>query len=121
MYYVEVTNSIATALTLSSDTIHYSSSSALQQDAIASALSSKNNFLVYPNPAHDIVHLYFNGNANNALINVYDINGKKIITQKTHLQKGNNISVNINSLAPGTYLIEVIVEEKVLKQKFTKQ
>jgi hypothetical protein len=121
VYYAEVTNSIATALTLTSDTIDYTSSPGIQQDAIAAALNTKNNFSVYPNPAKNIVHLYFNSNATDAVINVYDINGKKLSTQKTALQKNNSISVNIASLTAGTYFIETVTDEKTVKQKFVKQ
>jgi Leucine-rich repeat (LRR) protein len=121
VYYAEVTNSVATELTLTSDTIHYTSSSGLQQDAIAAALNTKNSFSVYPNPAHDFINVYFNSDENNAVINIYDINGKKLTTQKTWLQKNNSISIDIASFAKGTYFLEMIADEKIMKQKFIKQ
>jgi hypothetical protein len=67
---VRVKNSIATQLTLFSDTIVYtalpaiaSTESAIQQNDKASVFS------IYPNPARDVLHVKVNGTEDISLIN----------------------------------------------------
>lgn len=65
---------------------------------------------VYPIPARDNIQIDINWNAKNEQVKllVFDINGKKI-KQKTHtlIQGKNTLELDINTLKPGTYSIEV--------------
>jgi hypothetical protein len=112
VYYVEVNNSIATALTLSSDTIHYASSSALQQDAIVSSLlNDKNVFSIYPNPAKTIVTVSFN-TTGNYVLKLTDVSGNVLQTKTgTALKAGNTTQLNVSKNARGTYFITIINQQ----------
>ena len=115
-YYVTVTNSIAAELTLYSDTINISTSG----DGAQSISLAEGNFIIYPNPAKAFINFYVDNSDEEAVVNVYDITGRKLITQKTTAQKG-NIRLNITSLSSGTYFAEITIANKSAKQKFIKQ
>lgn len=111
VYYVEVTNSIATALTLSSDIIHYTSSSGLQQNAIAASINNKNAFSVYPNPAKNIVTVSFVANGN-YILKFIDVNGNILQTKTGVADKSKNIlQLNIGNYAAGNYFITITDEQ----------
>lgn len=56
---------------------------------------------LYPNPTHGIIH--FSGIENNSQVNIYTMNGKLYLQSFTT----NNNTVNIQSLPPGQYLIQL--------------
>jgi hypothetical protein len=64
---------------------------------------------VYPNPASDEVFISINSNnANQAAVCLYDINGKLLLLKQAPIAPGTNLfSWNIESLAKGTYFIQV--------------
>ena len=85
VYRVKVTNSIATKLTLYSDTITFNKPvSGSDKNNIALALTDKSSFSIYPNPARSIVTVEFTANGTCTLL-LTDISGK------TLQQKSNNI------------------------------
>jgi Glycosyl hydrolase catalytic core/Secretion system C-terminal sorting domain/F5/8 type C domain len=59
---------------------------------------TKSKISVYPNPTSDIIHIV--GAENIALLQVLDVNGKSLITQK------DSNSVDVTSLANGVYFIK---------------
>jgi hypothetical protein len=65
----------------------------------------------YPNPAYSEVHLAFNltSNEKNILLQIYDMNAKKIQEQTfNYLPAGKqNISVNLRNLASGVYYVSL--------------
>jgi len=101
-YVVQVKNSIATKLTLSSNTIAYT---VLNEPAIASFENASqqydktNLFRVYPNPAKDILHVETNGSATFSLINQ---SGKILITT---IINGKGI-INISRIVAGLYYLK---------------
>jgi hypothetical protein len=113
-YSVNVTNSVATALTLYSDTVNYAG----LINSNASQLNSENNFLpisVYPNPANTNTTLSFNANGKYA-ITIADISGKVLQTKTGVAIKGANIiKLDVSKYASGIYLI-TIVDEKNRQQ-----
>src|SRR6266540_5803395 len=98
-YLVRVKNSVATQLTLYSDTIVY-----VAPAVIASAENSlqqydkTNSFGVYPNPARDILFVQTNSNASFSLLNQ---SGKILLTKNVN-GKG---SINISGMAGGLYYL----------------
>ena len=76
-YSVAVTNSIATKLTLYSDTVAVTT---LRQNSIASTEEARNNFSIYPNPAKANTTVSFNAKGNST-IKVTDVNGN-LLKQK---------------------------------------
>jgi hypothetical protein len=57
---------------------------------------------IYPNPTSDV--FYIDNIPAKTTINVYDINGRLVISEKTTLSK---YSVNVSSLQSGVYLVEI--------------
>ncbi len=65
------------------------------------------NFKLYPNPASDVVNATFNETINGEVeMNIYNLNGKVVKTQNfKEVKAGEEISVNVDHLATGEYLI----------------
>jgi Leucine-rich repeat (LRR) protein len=99
-YYVQVTNAIATQLTLFSDTIDITAPVTAQNRLAAESIKRINNKLsIYPNPAKDIIHVQIDGSATITLINV----AGKVLLTKAITNKG---EINVSTLANGTYYLQ---------------
>ena len=74
---------------------------------------------LYPNPAKDYCIIEYKSNINEAIsINVFDINRRVVISKKTNTIIGNNtISLNINNLERGIYIVKI---ESLSSNKTTK-
>jgi hypothetical protein len=75
---------------------------------------SKEDLEVYPNPASNYIELQ--STLNNAIINLFAINGKQII--KTRL---NDNKIDISGLQKGVYILKVTKDEKILVTKIIKE
>jgi ELWxxDGT repeat protein len=75
------------------------------------------DFSVYPNPTNGIVYFNAGENINDAVVTVYDLNGKNLINavNLTSLQ------LNISDLSPGMYLIGVKKDHKESFVRIVKQ
>lgn len=64
---------------------------------------------IYPNPAGNSITIPYSAQASGSgEIRVRDMSGKILMTQRTSLNKGaNTLTLNVSSLAQGTYLISV--------------
>ena len=113
-YYVTVTNSVATALTLYSDTINYLTGGNLT----AAEISMKNKILsasIYPNPAKSLTTLSFNADGKYA-ITITNVSGKILQTKTGVALKGENTTqLDVSKYANGIYSI-TISDEKSRKQ-----
>jgi hypothetical protein len=103
IYHVKVFNSVATQLTLKSDTIKYVAPSQFAESAASSEnalLQDKTNlFLIYPNPAKNILHVQTNGNASFSLLNQ---SGQTLLTTNIN----GTGSINISGMAAGLYFLK---------------
>lgn len=79
--------------------------------------SLKHKINIYPNPASNQLTIELNDTENCQLF-VYDILGT-IVTQKQLFNKTNTIE--IASLSKGAYLVEVAVDDEVMRQMFVKE
>lgn len=78
------------------------------------------NFMIYPNPCHDYLEIYFGNNKNeNYKISVFDIAGKEIIAAQS-LAK-DNFKINIHDLDKGIYFLQITDGMNKTIQKFVKQ
>ena len=68
---------------------------------------------VYPNPAKNILHIKGNKNIDN--VRIIDELGKVIKAEMT-----SEYTINIESLKQGSYLIELLCEDKIITKKFIK-
>ncbi len=62
---------------------------------------------VYPNPANTSVTIDFNGNNEEVLIEVFDISGKKILSNSYSNYSGSALSVDVSELPPGIYQLQL--------------
>ena len=116
-YYVTVTNKIATALTLVSNT-HTLSASETNKSVIAST-----KLLLYPNPATDQVTLSLYAPQNEkAQVRIIDANGKVVLNQTLNLSQGTTPqTINVAKLAKGYYFINTLTEEGNTTERFIKE
>jgi hypothetical protein len=79
---------------------------------------------IIPNPARTYASVAFTLDRNEAVsIAVIDANGRKVIQKNISLERGyNKVALdNVQSLAPGTYVVQVITSNGVMNEKITKQ
>ncbi len=88
----------------------------LGPDSLINSEFSQNHFLVYPNPANNILNINFENNLSIDKIVITDICGKIILEQK---QSGTQIDVE--SLLAGSYILVVFSGENKYQFKFIKQ
>ena len=79
-------------------------------------------FTITPNPATNIISLRYKVSNNNsaALVHITDMSGKKILHQNIAANT-NFHSINIATLAKGTYIITVFDKDLRLTKRFVKQ
>ena len=103
VYGVRVVNSIATDLILYSSPIKYLASENNTQSLTSKSKLEANDkihlFLVYPNPAKDILHIETHSNESFSLLNQ---SGQILLTTNI---KGKG-SINISGIAPGLYYLK---------------
>lgn len=78
-------------------------------------------FLVFPNPAKDILFVQANGNNEAASIMVIDVAGRKLKEKKINLNGNSSFSINIKDLPPGVYNILLKGKNNNDHQKFVKE
>lgn len=68
------------------------------------------NFEVSPNPASDQIQLkIFSKKEQTLPVEIFDVNGKKVLQEKVSLLQGENVkSLNISSLSAGIYFLRVL-------------
>ena len=75
----------------------------------------------YPNPANDRLSININTNnySSSAIIDVFDLSGRKLFSQNLQLQSGSNtMSMNVASLRGGVYIVRANVDGIVSQQRF---
>lgn len=81
----------------------------------------KASFQIYPNPVNEITQVNYElANAGNVQVSIFDLRGKLVQTiELGHRQLGMNKDViTINSLATGTYIMQIVSGNQRLTQKF---
>ena len=74
------------------------------------------NFLIYPNPATDLVQISLNTNSGNIeSIVIFDVLGK--VVKKVEDVNSNQTNINVSELSSGVYMIEVTTENKLKQVK----
>jgi hypothetical protein len=89
------------------------------------ANSSTNILQLYPNPAKEQLHLkiFFTQPQNEmAMLTVYDMVGKQILSENIILQQGKaNHTINVSNLPGGNYIALVQAGGEVVKQRFVRE
>jgi hypothetical protein len=90
---------------------------AFAKNAIASAVKSDKNLLrVYPNPASDVLNIFYTGMKNKTHIKILNIKGQVVKDAYTSADK-----INIHELIAGTYILQLNDGESTVSTKFIKQ
>lgn len=95
---------------------------ACQTESVAGTNNKTASIKVYPNPATESIFVEAQGlNPGAGSISVTDLAGKQLIDR--NLQSGGNIntSIDIRSLSPGIYLLNIKTGEQAKTMKFVKQ
>jgi uncharacterized delta-60 repeat protein len=71
-------------------------------------------FVIYPNPAQEVLHLQTNNFTSIKAIKIYDLQGK-VVLQDT------NETINISNLSKGLYIIKITNENGEVSKKFIKE
>jgi hypothetical protein len=86
---------------------------------LSTETSSMNQISVFPNPAIDSIEIKSDYSLENAIISVFDLNGRRVLNYKN---VGGSSYVDLSSLSVGEYILRVISFEgniystKVLKR-----
>lgn len=73
---------------------------------------------VYPNPANDIINIRSNKMRKNDLIRIYNITGQ--VSLLRNVDTDGNISININELSKGVYILSLTINDNQVFKKFIK-
>lgn len=84
--------------------------------------SGNTDFIIYPNPAKDVIQIDINSDkADKGEMIITDNNGKQVYSRPVNLTTGNNIfSVDIRKMAKGSYIIKVQLSNEIVVNKITK-
>ena len=85
--------------------------------------NTSNELQIFPNPVIDFVTLSFGSSEKQlATINVFSIEGKKLLSQIVSVEKGvTNIPLrHVEKLSKGVYLLQVVLNEKTLNGRMIK-
>jgi hypothetical protein len=84
--------------------------------AVLDTDNSNKDFIIYPNPAKDLIRIDFKQNKAN--VSILDLSGKLVLQSK--IDQENN-EVNISALNPGLFIVQVQDENGILTKKLLKQ
>ncbi len=80
-------------------------------------LSDKNNAEIYPNPVSGELNVILNENNGNAVFELFDLQGKKLMTQEVSAKT----QINLEHLVPGMYLYTITVGDNRKSGKLIKR
>ena len=86
---------------------------------LSTEISDLNQISVFPNPAIDSIEIKSDYNLENAIISVFDLNGRRVLNYKNI---DGSTFINLSSLVTGEYILRVISSEgniyssKILKR-----
>gem|GEM_PF-6350790 len=89
----------------------------LEDEMNVAEILPKATIVLYPNPVKEV--LYFTGKENIRSIQVFDLNGKLLITKQTDNQSFSEL--NVVNLQKGVYLVRITSTEQVHEFKIMKQ
>ncbi len=76
-----------------------------------------NKFIIYPNPANNVVNIKFNNALRGKLtISIYNIQGKRVFNTEAY-SVNNKIQFNVSTLSNGMYFVKLKNEQKETVQK----
>jgi thiol-disulfide isomerase/thioredoxin len=79
---------------------------------------AKTLFNIYPNPATDEIHISFEALNADYVISIVDLAGRTILSNNfTKLAGNQDISIPVNTLSAGNYIVKITTSELTINQK----
>jgi len=75
------------------------------------------DFILSPNPTKNILNISTELVLENAFYNIYDISGRRVMTNSLN----NSKTIDVSQLTAGNYIISIVSENTIKNQKFIKQ
>jgi len=75
------------------------------------------DFILSPNPTKNVLNITTGLPLENAIYNIYDISGRRVMTNSLNDTK----SIDVSQLTAGNYIISIISDNTIKNQKFIKQ
>jgi uncharacterized delta-60 repeat protein len=79
-----------------------------------SSFDAANAFVIYPNPAQNVLHLQSNNFTSIKAVKIYDLQGKVVL-------EDTNDTINVSNLSKGLYIVKISTEEGEVTKKFMKE
>ena len=76
-----------------------------------------NGVSIYPNPANEVINFSFSGVTGSALVNITDLTGKLVITNRLNEVSSRIFSLNTSDFQNGAYLITVTQGDKQFTER----
>ncbi|MCC6187216.1 MAG: T9SS type A sorting domain-containing protein [Chitinophagaceae bacterium] len=93
--------------------------------SIASSTKVNTTLTLSPNPAQNGTNIsivyHFEENVNNAIVQVYDLMGRVVMTQPLDSNKGLHAYTFNNNFSAGTYIISIVADDEKKQQKLIVQ
>lgn len=87
----------------------------------ASIITPNPVLIVYPNPAKETVNIEISEKSANIKIELFSIDGKKVLSQEYRNQAKYSGSINVSNLSPGIYMLRINTGTNIYFKKLTIQ
>ena len=64
--------------------------------------------IVYPNPSNDFLNLQYHFYNNEFKVDIFDLNGRKIVSNPIQFNNLNRFRINVSNLIQGFYIIYLV-------------
>ena len=81
---------------------------------LSSEIYSLDQITVFPNPADDYITIKSNYNLDDAIISMFDLNGRRVLNYKNEEDNG---IINVSGLSAGEYILRIITSEQDIYSK----
>ena len=78
------------------------------------------NLSVYPNPATELLNIEVKNNARIKEVKIFDMAGKQLLKVQVPVQNNSHITIPVNELPYGVYMMLIQTEETLFQHKFIK-
>jgi uncharacterized delta-60 repeat protein len=85
-----------------------------EQSLSTTSFDTANSFVIYPNPAQDVLYLQANNFTSIKAVKIYDLQGKVVL-------EDTNDTINVSNLSKGLYIVKISTEEGEVTKKFMKE
>jgi hypothetical protein len=79
--------------------------------------ASAQDWLLFPNPAHNTVTLSYNGRTGTGVMEVFDTAGRVAYEEQSTLVAGSSLMIDVQDLAPGVYVVRLTVNGQRSEQR----